>query len=207
MEVLDMVLAYDLTPRPNGTTHGADFSFTSGVFYRGKPRITVRRSVGPLPIVYAHVCQKVRYAVQYKRCKNATIGLLHDDVNETVAFLAELYPPCRDGIKGLHITYQRQQPVDYAAFKQLCRILKSMRSLELFRFEPPFNPAPFRNFIVDPEPGMINQITWHKDNIIRQLGYDIRVLQGYAWKNSRRAAWVQDLLTVDGNAEQSLREF
>ena len=145
--------------------------------------------------------------MQYQMCHNATLSFIHDDMKKTVAVLESLYRPCRDGIKGIHITYQRECPADLKAFKRLCQILKDMNSLKALRLELPFNATPRQSYTVAPEPGLINMIVRHKDNILRQLGLAKKVLQGYAWKNSRRASWVQDLLTVNGKVEGSLSEF
>ncbi len=201
MEVLDMVLAHDLTPVPNGTEPGVKFTFKDGVGRGGRPR----RS-SPIMPASGLVSRRLRYAVQRQMYKNATISLLHDDVKKTVAFLAALYPASRNGIKGLHIEYQREQPVDYEAFGRLCRIIRSMKSLDVLHLSIPINPALL--YAVDPAPGLINRLIWHKDNFMRRVTHENKVLRGYAWKNSRRASWVQDLLTIDGNVEVgSLTEF
>lgn len=200
MEVLDMVLAHGLIPVPNGAEPGVKYTIEDGVGRGGRPR----RS--PLMTASGVVCRRLRYAVQYQMYKNATISLLHDDVKKTVAFLAALYPASRNGIKGLHIEYQRQQPVDYEAFNRLCRIIKSMKSLDVLHLSIPINPALL--YAVDPAPGLLNRLIWHKDNLARRLTHEQKVLRGYAWKNSRRASWVQDLLTIDGNVEVgNLTEF
>lgn len=180
MEVLDMILAEDLTSMSNGTESGVKYTFEDEVGTCSR----LRRSSLIMPVAEL-VSRRLRYAVQYQMYKNATISLLHDDVKKTVIFLAGLYPTSRNEIKGLHIEYQRERPVDYDAFSRLCRIIKSMESLNVLRLSIPINPALL--YTVNPAPGLINRLTWHKGNITRRLTHENKVLRGYAWKNSIRA--------------------
>ena len=201
-EVLDMVLAEGLTPFPNGTAPGVKYTFEDGVRRGGRPR-----RMGPLMTSMGLTNPQMRYAIGYIMYSGAVISILHDDVKKTVAFLAELYPGWLNSIRGLHIEYQREQPIDYDAFHRLCRIIKTMKSLDVLHLTIPINPAPIYNMDLE-EPGLINALKWHRDNFTRQMTNEVRILKGCAWKNSRRARWVRDLLTIAGNVRiGSLTEF
>ncbi len=151
MEVLDLIVAHDLTPLPNGTEPGVRYTFEDGVGRGGRPRRTM-----PFISSSGHVCRQLRYLVEYQMYKKATVSLLQDDVKKTVAFLAGLYPMSRNSIKGLQIEYQREEPVDYEAVNRLCRIIKTMKSLDVLHLTITINPAPF--YTVDLAPGLINAL-------------------------------------------------
>ena len=73
-----------------------------------------------------------------------------------------------------------------------------MKSLDVLHLTVPINPAPTYNVDLE-EPSLVNALKWHRHIFTRQMRHEGRTLKGYAWKNSRRAGWVQDLLTIDGN--------
>lgn len=115
----------------------------------------------------------------------------HRDVNHTVQVLARMYPSTRNRVWRLTLKYRRHTPIDYAAFRQLCAIISSMKSLRDLHFDLPLNKE---------------EKLWDPDTWRANLKYSIEVARGIGWKNSQRAEWVRHLLAVEAVADRGFEQ-
>ena len=144
----------------------------------------------------AHTNRQLRYFQMMHMFRGRVLCLRHEDVTKTVEFLAELYPSARNGIRGLHIEWQRTKPVDHMAFQRLCGIMNNMPKLEILHMLIPINGRPL--YQARPSPGLWNGLLWLKDKIIRDAIHISEAMRGFGFSTSRQAGWIQHILSVRG---------
>ncbi len=192
-ELTDMIVAFCEPLSRNVTQHaGTDDLFEDRLHRDGKRRIIS----GPSMLGLARTNRQLRYFLTMHLYKNKVLCLRHEDVEMTLEFLAEMYPSARDGIRGLHVEWQRTKPIDHKAFRRLCGVLDNMPKLSILRLTIPVNARKPYPAILDP--GLWNALGWHKCRILWHLGYAFEIVRGFGFTTSRRASWVQHLLSIRG---------
>ena len=125
----------------------------------------VRRIIyGPSMPAFAHINRQLRYLWLKHMFKDSVLILRHEDVRMSVDLLAETYSSARDGIKRLHIEWQRTKPVDYRSFRRLCGILSEMPRLSIPHLVVPADGS--RPYRVRLTRGLWNALVWHKDKML-----------------------------------------
>ena len=204
-EVTDMVVgSCEPVPRNSLPLSDADYFYVDRLHRDGKRRMVS----GPNMIALAQTNRQLRYCFMKYMFKGKVLHLSHENVERTVDFLIELYPSTRDGIRGLHIEWQRTGPVNRRSFRQLCGIMNNLPRLSILHLTLPVNGrSPYSAIL---EPGLWNALLWHKDRIICQTIYTLEVMRGFGFSTSRRAVWVQHLLGIRGawnSRTDGIRDF
>ena len=184
-EMTDTIVAScEPVPRNNLPFPGADYSTVDRLHRDGKRRVIS----GPSMIGLAQTNRQLRCCFMMHMFRGKVLRVSHGNVERTVDFLAGLYPSTRNGIRGLHIEWQRTGSVNQKSFRQLCGILNNIPKLSILHLTLPINGnSPYRAIL---DPGLWNAFVWHKNKVICHTIYTYEVMRGFAFSTSQRAGWV-----------------
>ena len=125
-EILAMIFAYH-----GATTRNVGHYRSYYIYIDYLEASGLRRAKAPEFPPIARTCHAFREIQRMVLFRNAIIEIIHDDVCKTVQLHCGLTRSERNAISVLYIEYVRGKPVNYTAFRELCKILYNMSSLKI----------------------------------------------------------------------------